>query len=366
MTKLDGAQVNAGVHLLLPSGDLDDTGSTLDTTALGGGLAPIGGNDNGNPYSASPIPNLFAVTPVKLGGQKIWAGIGVTAPFGLGSDYDDDSTFRFDSTETELLTINVAPSLAYKINDRISIGGGVDIQYADAELQNIVNFGLGESISTLDGDDISVGYNIGVQVQATPATEIGLHYRSAISHDLDGDISLVGSGALDFNEGGSADLDLPDILTLGAAHDVNDKLRVMGQATWFGWNNFQTIAPERDSGAAVEEVVQDYDNTFAVAVGAEYELNDTWTVRAGYQFDETPTTDEFRTSRTPDGDRHWFSGGGTYKLNDKIEFDFAATYIDIGDETINVTRNAPVNNAQVSADTDGYVGIVAAGINYKF
>ncbi len=356
MTKLEGAQVNAGVHLLIPNADITDTGSTFPPGVTAA-------EDNGNPYDPSPIPNLFAVTPVTLGGHELWAGVGVTAPFGLGSDYGDDSVVRFDSTETELMTINVAPSVAYKVNDMISVGGGLDIQYADAELKSALWAGT-EGTSTLEGDDISVGYNLGVQVQATPSTEIGLHYRSAISHELDGKIIVEGSTGADRNIDGGADLDLPDILTLGAAHDVNDKLRVMGQATWFGWNNFQEIKAVDNSGNEISNVEQNYQNTMAFAVGAEYDVNDTWTVRAGYQYDETPTVDKFRTTRTPDGDRHWFSGGATYSLNDKIDLDFAATYIDVGEGTIDVSRNGGFAN--VNADTDGYVGIVAAGINYKF
>ena len=359
MTKLNGMQANAGVHLLLPSADLDDTGSTFAVPGT-----PL--EDNGNPFDPSPVPNLFFAAPVDLGEQQFWAGIGVTAPFGLGSDYGEDSFTRFDSTETELLTINVAPSVAYKINDMVSVGGGLDIQYADADLKSSVFVGAGAvGESQLTGDDISFGYNIGVQVQATPKTEVGLHYRSAISHELEGKINISGTGTPDDSStDGGADLDLPDILTLGVSHDVNDKLRVMGQGTWFGWNNFQEIKAVNQAGAEISNTVQNYDNTLAFAVGAEYDLNPSWTVRAGYQFDATPTNDEFRTSRTPDGDRHWFSGGATYALNDKIDLDFAATYIDIAEQEINVTRNGGA--ATVSADTDGYVGIVAGAINYKF
>lgn len=366
MTKLEGMAFNAGVNLLLPNADLTDTGSTLP---FGG--APAGGDDGGNPYSASPVPNLYFVTPVN---DQFWAGIGVSAPFGLASDYGDDWFGRFDSTETELTTINIQPSVAFKANNWLSIGGGIDIQYADAELKSVANPNpaIGEGISTLKGDDWTVGYNIGVTVKPIEKTEVGLHYRSAISHDLDGKISFNANGAnpaADFEEGGQANLDLPDILTLGVAHDVTPQTRLMGQATWFGWNNFQDIQPVRDSGTAVDAIVQDYNNSFAFAIGVEHDVNEIWTVRAGYQFDATPTTDEFRTSRTPDGDRNWFSGGATYKLSDEIDLDFAATYIDVDKGNINVVRNAAnpaIARANVNATTEGNVGILAVGLNYKF
>ncbi len=93
-------------------------------------------------------------------------------------------------------------------------------------------------------------------------------------------------------------------------------------------------------------------------------MNDQWTFRAGYQFDETPTTDEYRTSRTPDGDRQWVSAGATYQIDDKWSLDLAATYIDVADETISVSRNS--GTVDVNADTNNEVAIVALGVNYKF
>jgi len=361
MTDLDNAQINAGVHILIPNADLTDTGSTIP---FGG--APAGGGDGGNPFDTTPIPNIYAVIPVT---DRIAIGVGVNAPFGLGSDYGDRWFGRFDSTQTDLKTVNVQPSAAYKINNTISIGGGVDIQYADAELQSIANPNpvIGEGVSKLEGDDITVGYNVGVLIKPQPQTQIGIHYRSAISHNLEGDISFTANGAnpaANFNESGRANLDLPDLLTFGITHEVTPKTRIMGQAIRFGWDNFETIQPVRDSGTPVEEIRQDYKNTWSFAVGGEHDINDTWTLRAGYQYDATPTTDEFRTSRTPDGDRNWFSGGATYSLNDKIDIDVAATYIDVAEGPINVTRNGGL--AAVNATTEGDVQILAVGLNYKF
>ena len=160
---------------------------------------------------------------------------------------------------------------------------------------------------------------------------------------------------------------LPDIATFSVAHDLNERLTLLGSATWFGWNSFDEIQVKNIVGGNVGgPIIQDYQNTMAYSVGFDYMLNEAWTLRAGYQFDETPTTDERRTTRTPDGNRHWFSAGGTYSLNDQWSFDFSGTYIDIEEESINVTRNIALNPSQVQADTDGHVFIIGAGVNYKF
>ncbi|MAM33853.1 MAG: outer membrane transport family protein [Micavibrio sp.] len=360
MTRLDGPQANLGVNLLIPNGELDDTGSTL----LG---APVGGGDGGNPYDPTPVPNAYVAYPWMNG--KLWTGLGVSAPFGLANEYDDDYFARYDSTETELLTINVAPTLAYQALPWLSIGGGVDIQYADAELKAVVTDGVVEGESKLEGDDVSVGFNLGILATPIQGTDIGFSYRNGINHELDGEISATGLSGLNpaapnFSVNGTADLDLPDIWTLGVAHNLNDKWRLMGQATYFKWSEFEDITAISDAGATITSVEQGYENTWAFAIGAEYEYSPEWTFRAGYQFDETPTTDEFRTTRTPDGDRNWFTAGTTYKWNENFSLDFAAAYIDVAEEEISVTRNEGA--AIVNADTDGDVGILSLGLNYKF
>lgn len=363
MTKLNGMQMNLGAHLLIPNAELSNTGSTFDFNGPApGGVGPLTGNDGGNPYSATPVPNLFFAAPVMS--DDLWFGFSITAPFGLANEYNDGWFGRYDSTETELTTINISPSLAVKATDWLSVGGGIDIQHADATLKSAITNIASEGESKLEGDDWSAGYNIGFNLTPMEGTDIGIHYRSAVSHTLDGRISVQGLSAGNFDIAGTADLNLPDIATFGVAHDVNDKLKLYGQATWFGWNNFQDIESKSDAGTTISNVIQNYQTTWAFAIGGEYDLNEDWVVRAGYQHDATPTTDEYRTSRTPDGDRNWFSAGATYNLMPNLELDMAATYIDISDETINLSRNSSLAN--ISADTEGSVGILALGLNYKF
>lgn len=362
MTKLDGRQANIGAHLLIPSAKVKNDGSTI-------GGAPIVGGEGGNPYDPTPLPNLFVASPLNAD-NTLWAGIGFTAPFGLASDYGDSWFGRYDSTKTELKTYNIQPSIAYKATNWLSVGGGVDIQYAEADLRSAISFapGLPDGTSKLSGDTWSIGYNVGLQVKPIETTEIGLHYRSAVSHTLDGEIEVSGSpgGAFDSLTPGKADLNLPDIATLGIAHQATPDLKLTSQVTWFGWNNFDNITARSNAGAVISRVEQNYQTTWAFAVGAEYDVNDKWTVRGGYQFDETPTTDEFRTSRTPDGDRNWFSLGASYNWNENLSIDMAATYIHVGDGTINVTRPQPGGVAAIDAKTSGDVGIAAVALNYKF
>lgn len=355
MTNLDGVQQQMGVNLLIPRSQLTNRGSTIP---LGGAGANI---DGGNPYDPTPVPNGFMSYQIN---DRLWAGLGVTAPFGLASDYGTTWFGRYDSTSTKLEIFDIQPTIAYKVNDMLSIGAGVNIQHSDANLQARVTNGATEGDNRLTGDDWGFGYSIGLQLKPTNATTIGLNYKSEVHHKMEGRIQVTGVAGLNENSPGFAKLTTPDHLTLGVAHKVTNRLTLQGQTSWYGWNNFQSIRAVRNTGTVANDVQQNYQTTLAFAAGAEYLLNDQWLLRGGMQFDETPTTDEFRSSRTPDGDRTWASIGATYKITPQINLDMAGTYIHIDSETINVVRNGGL--ARVIADTEGDVGILALGLTYKF
>ena len=163
MTYLEGMNGNIGVNVIAPVSDIDDTGSSTPAVNFGGT-----GQDSKNPYDPTPVPNLYYTHQIN---DKVWAGLAITAPFGLGSEYDENWFGRYDSIKTELKTINVQPSVAFKVNDRLSLGAGIDIQYADAELTSAVFVGAGAvGKSILKGDDVSYGYNLGAMYDVTELT----------------------------------------------------------------------------------------------------------------------------------------------------------------------------------------------------
>lgn len=355
MTELSGTQIVGGVSVLFPYADLTNTGSTL----LGAQISTSG--NGGNPYEPTPVPHAYVSHQFS---DNIWAGVSVTAPYGLASNYDKGWFGRYDSTKTELRVFDIQPTIAVKVNNQFSFGGGINFQHAGATLDAAVTNGAQFGESQLQGGDWAVGYSLGVQYKPQPQTTLGVNYHSGITHKLDGALTITGAPGVNVNTDAKADLKLPDILSFGVTHKLNDRWTVQGQASWFGWNRFQTIAPYRDDGVAVAPTYQGYQNTWTIGAGAEYAASEKWKLRGGVQFDKTPTTDEYRTSRTPDGDRTWISGGATYALTPRLDLDLAATYIHVGSGTINVSRNSGL--ARVRADTNGEVGILATGLSYKF
>jgi long-chain fatty acid transport protein len=367
MTRLLGPEATAGAHLLVPRTDLENRGSSSSVRTPGGAVTrPIGGSDGGNPYDPTPVPNAYFAYP--LMDRDLWVGLGVSAPFGLANKYNADWFGRYDSIETDLLTIDIAPSVAYKVLDWVSIGGGIDIQYADAKLTNAIFAGTGpDIISNVEGDDWAAGYNVGILFEPLPTTRVGIHYRSKIDHTLEGDVKLNRAGASLSNLPGTADLNLPDIIAVGFAHDVTPALTVMAEYNWYGWSTFKEIRVKR-SGLADQVVTQNYQDTFSVAVGAQYKVDDAWTVRGGFHYDETPTVNGFRSTRTPDGDRYWLSAGLSYDVSDSFTVDVAYTHVFIDDADINTSQTgaAAALSTNTRAMAEGSVDIFAAALRYKF
>ncbi|MCG5501500.1 OmpP1/FadL family transporter [Ectothiorhodospira lacustris] len=387
MTYLSGPEVQVAAHLLVPKADVRNSGSTAETPGIPG-LAPgyagpyVGGN-GGNPYDPTPVPNFFYARPFN---DQLWYGFGITAPFGLANTYDKDFFARYDSTETELKVINFQPSIAYQVNERFSVGFGLDIQYADATLKNALPSPVGVPSPETDGevsleaDSWDYGFNLGVMFQPTQDTRLGIHYRQGIKHTLDGKARITPPLGGDVSSiGGEAALCLPDIVTLGMMHRLNERWTLVGQYSWFKWSNFDEIRVKFDNGDPDNTTPQNYKDTWALSIGAEYRLDDRWTLRGGLQYDRTPTQDGFRTTRTPDGDRTWFSLGASYQQGPHWGFDLAYTYIDISKGSLELNRvfyEAPEGaspppfpldtSIDISGTTRGHVHILAAAMRYNF
>ena len=383
MADLKSAEVSVGTQLISPNAKFDNTNSTVSSApGTGGGTVTLSGNDGGDPFDWAAIPNAYIAVQISTE-RKIWAGIGVTAPFGLANEYDEGFFGRYDSTENELMTINVAPSVAYGVTDWLSVGAGVDIQYADATLKNAIPSPItagGPVVATdgeadLSGDDTTIGFNAGVIIKPDERVRIGLHYRQGISHTLEGELvtrvpsDVPGVGGNIIRTDGAAELDLPNIATAGVSFQATNKLKLLFGLNWYEWSNFNDIPVQLADGTFTQSL-QNYKNTLGVAAGVRYQLNERLLLKAGVQFDPTPTVDSFRSTRIPDGDRTWISGGASYDINDKWSVDVAATYIDVGEEDIDLTHTVDIGAASttynIDATTEGEVGIFSGALRYKF
>lgn len=275
--------------------------------------------------------------------DSLWAGLGLTVPYGMGTEFGEGWEGRKRGTESMILTFDINPNLAWKVNEKLSVGGGVSLQYAKAELgsSRIVSENGHTINSNVKGDSWAWGWNVGVMFQPVETVRLGLAYRSHIAHNADGHTTLsnvpnallnpYAPGVSNLRSDMEVRIKTPDTVTLSATWEATDALRLSGTARWSKWSNFRSLNVQNLDLAGTKlgttVVENNWDDTWFFSVGADYKLNGQWTVRGGVAYDQGPVENQYRMAVIPDTDRVWFSGGASYKYTDNLTFDFGATYI---------------------------------------
>lgn len=255
--------------------------------------------------------------------DSLWAGLGLTVPYGMGTEYGEGWEGKSRGTESMILTFDINPNLAWKVNEKLSVGGGISLQYAKAEL------GMGPMQANVKGDSWAWGWNVGLMFQPVETVRLGLAYRSHIAHNAEGHTDV--KGLLNLTSDMKVRIKTPDTVTLSATWEATDALRLSGTARWSKWSNFRSLNVQNLDLAGTKlgttVVENNWDDTWFFSVGADYKLNGQWTVRGGVAYDQGPVENQYRMAVIPDTDRVWFSGGASYKYTDNLTFDFGATYI---------------------------------------
>ncbi|MCZ6796274.1 MAG: outer membrane protein transport protein [Planctomycetota bacterium] len=312
---------------------------------LGGAMQ--GGNGR-NAAENKLFPSFFAVVDHS---EDVRYGIGVNAPFGLATDYGDSWAGRYHATESSLVTININPAAAWRVNEQWSVGAGVNVQYLDVSLENAIDFGsigvdelgagpagqLGlrpqrdDGSVEITGDSWGVGLNAGVLYELQPGTRFGLAWRSKVDHTLEGDADfrvprdarrLTAAGAFR-DTGAEADITIPTSVLLGVSHDVAPEWTLVGGFEWTDFSEFRQIKVEFDSpkqDPLIER--QDWDDTTRTMAGVIWRPGDDWTFRFGAAYDSSPVDRSTRRPRLPDSSRATLAVGVGYKLNERTSIEF--------------------------------------------
>lgn len=280
-----------------------------------------GQSENGR-LKGQTIPAGFITHQIN---DSLWAGLGLTVPYGMGTEYGEGWKGKSRGTESMILTFDINPNLAWKVNDMLSVGGGISLQYAKAEL----GMGMGPMQANVKGDSWAWGWNVGLMFQPVETVRLGLAYRSHIAHNAEGHTDVKGLQNLTSDM--KVRIKTPDTVTLSATWEATDALRLSGTARWSKWSNFRSLNVQNLDLAGTKlgttVVENNWDDTWFFSVGADYKLNGQWTVRGGVAYDQGPVENQYRMAVIPDTDRVWFSGGASYKYTDNLTFDFGATYI---------------------------------------
>jgi long-chain fatty acid transport protein len=349
MTRLEGQELVFGMNYIDLRGDFT---KDFAVDAIG---QPLSGGEGGNLGEAAFVPNAYYHNKLN---DQLHFGVGLSVPFGLATDYDDDSIFRYQARRSDVAVINIAPSIAYKVNDIVSLGFGLNIHYMDVELRNAVDFGavcfsrvdpvtctaLGLTPQSADGSAIIEGDGMGYGFTAGALfewdhTRVGINYRSKVDHSLSGrarfrdvpEVFLAQGVFLDDRI--EADFESPDFLSLSVAHQLNDRITLYGDITRTGWSVFEELRVEYNNPNQPDTTETfNYSSGNRYSIGMDYRWSDAWTFRGGLAFDETPVSDLYRSPRLPDEDRTWIAFGATWRQSPTSEWDFGYVHLLLDDD----------------------------------
>jgi len=383
MTQFEGTVVQADLTVI----DLNYEFQGSGTDPLG---RPLTGSNGGNAGDVTPVPALSIVHKLDNG---VALGAMVSAPFGLKTEYDAGWVGRYAALTSDVKIVDLTLSGAIDITDRFSVGLGVIASRADVTLSKAVDFGsllfanpatrplpfalpqAADGTASVQGDDNGFGWLVGAHFRPTDALSIGVSYRSEIDYELSGTVDWTvpanvaavfganpGTAPL-FRDGDAlAKLTTPSILQVGASWQVTDAFALSATYAETGWSSLREVRidfanPDPDSVEPFE-----WRDTYFAALGAEFKLNDTWTLRGGVAYDETPTSLAHRTPRLPDANRIFYAVGATWKVSDAFDVNFAYSRIEPRDPKIDTTSGG----SRVAGNFDGNANLYGISAQYRF
>lgn len=392
MTYLPGTQAGAAVHLILPQTKFKNEGSTF-SPVLAPFNTPISGSDGGDASELSPVPHGYISHQLN---DRVWLGLAINAPFGLKTEYDDDWVGRYHAIKSEVKTININPSIAYKASDKVSLSAGVSAMYLEGEFTNAIDFGalnvipavqggLGGLLGAvfpgqadghvvIQGDSWGFGYNLGLLAQLSENTRVGIHYRSEVEQNIKGNAKFTlpnpALAAVFSNSDVEADVDLPATVSVSGFHQLNSEWALVADYTWTGWSSIPELRFKFDNGLPDGVTTFDWKDTSRVSFGAMYNPNGSdWTYRAGVAYDESPIRDaESRTARLPDADRIWVTVGAGFAPSKNLKVDVGYAHLFINDPKINNTGLKPedVTRGALIGSYESSVDILSVSAQYRF
>lgn len=308
-----GLNSESSYTLILPYGNIDITGSPAGSGRSGNiGIDAVSGSSYGA-YQFAP---------------DLWLGIAITSPFGLATKPDNVGyPGSYLGVTSKLLTVNANPTIAYRIAPGITIGAGVQIEWAQGKLQfrePIVN-----DIAQFGGTDWAFGATAGITLEPTAGTTIGLGYRSQMTHDLEGKFNgdLL-SGGVGVPAVGT--INLPDIVTLSLRQVMTPNTRLLGTVQWSNWSRFKELPLSTPAGEL--SMPANWDDGWFFSVGGEYDYSPALTLRTGVAYEISPIdSPSKRLVQIPDNNRVWLSIGASYKWSEAITLDVAYSHIFIED-----------------------------------
>ncbi len=322
MTRLEGNSVSLGAGLLVGDTKFDTDSDT-----------PFSGGDGGNQAGFAPLLGSHGVLSVT---DDLKLGMSVFSLSGAALDPNDSWAGRFSLTEIELLTLSANPSVAYRVTDWLSLGVGATVMYADIDYKLAappVNPPVGGAGKVeVDGDDFAFGYNFGVLLELSPRTRVGVTYVSKVEPEFSGDLKITTGGGAAFSTSSDLEFTFPQLVRVGAYHELNDQWALLGTIGWEDWSDFDKLLVSTQAGSAA--IPTEWRDTYHFSGGVHYRPAEDLLLQVGITYDTSPVSDGNRTAYLPMDRQIRYAIGAQYQWNERMNVGGAFEYIDLGDAKI--------------------------------
>lgn len=411
LSKLSGTHFSINANLVAPSVKYSNASANYPN----GLNLPIQGKTSGKITEDVVVaPHLYASHQLN---DSITLGLGIYVPFGSETEYQRDSVLRYNVNKMGLTSIDINPTVAFKIDDQHSLGIGIIAQYTDAELRQYANLGRLnpqnpingiEGYAKVAGNDWGFGYNLSYLWDVNDRLRLGINYRSKIDHTLTGTAQwttahpafsnpaltgAVRAAGYKANEGARVKITTPESLSVHGMIQFDERWRGFGDITWTRHSRFNTLNIEYENPKFVANAVQggatksnqtiikpEWRDTYKIGIGAAYQYSDDLQLRFGVAYDQSPVKGpDYRLSTLPDNDRIWFSLGAKYDINKNSSLNLGYSYIHIKDAKANVNgwcgsstpagpgaANCVSSRTNGTADFKSHAHILGIQYNYRF
>jgi long-chain fatty acid transport protein len=270
------------------------------------------------------LPNFFVAVPLK--NTRFAAGFGVTVPYGLANQWSSSasafsqappygSLTYFAPHYSQLITVNLNPTVAVKLTDKISLGAGLDVMWSDLEFKQFLSPLLPNVQAHAEGDGVGLGGNLGITWHVTDRQQLALTYRSTMTVDYSGTTKFDNLPGMPGTSFGSQ-IKFPNIIAAGYGLDLTDKLRVETDFEWLQFSQFRNLPVNVGNnllGVPSQNIPEKWRNTFTAGIGGDWKFADHWVLRAGYEFLESPVPDTTFSPTIPDANQNVITLGLGWK-----------------------------------------------------
>lgn len=354
MTDVEGMSLVAGVTGIYPMAKVNFNGAYNDATGKSNVWLP---------------PHAYFSAQLN---DKWWIGLGTFSRFGLGTEYDEQWTGRYNVYEASIESLSANPNLAYKLNDQWSFAVGAEVMWLQFLQRKAVDFTGVNNPNTyatdvnakLLGDSVGVGLTLSAYYEPTDWLRAGLTYRSQMQHTVEGDATFEPGPFSDAEAEG--DLVLPDSVSFGVAVKPLDKLTVEADVVWTRWSTYNELTIRYRTpiiGAVSQSSSQkDWKDVYRYQIGAEYALYDWLDLRAGFVYDQSPINGDRADYMVPANDRKLYSGGLGFHW-EQWTLDLSYTYLESAEREYSTRQSEGIFKSEA---VDLETHIIGMTVGYRF